>query len=260
MSSRIACLPASIALMSRCVCSSNSSRFLSNHSPARPCASVASCCAFSANSLPFAVRRSRVSRPVLGATSNAAAAPSAAPRKNHPRYPAAEPSSAIVASSMLANPVDEHVQSLSDRGRGPDDLPDPREAAHGGHEPRRPFGEIADALGDRAEAFELPVALSHEGPQVLREPLGLGGERTDLALEQHQDSLGALQRAPERNDGRDQEDQDRGCRDETQRDESLHPGAHPSSEEGSAPLPSLPPVWGAERFAGLGPRTAQATT
>ena len=53
-------------VMRRCVCSSNSSRLLSSHSPARPWASVATSCARRANSPPCSARSSRVSRPGAG--------------------------------------------------------------------------------------------------------------------------------------------------------------------------------------------------
>src|SRR5688572_24599533 len=72
ISSRMASLPASKAPMRRCVCSSNSSRLLSSHSPARPCASLAISCALRATSPPRSAMSSRVSRPAFGASRRAA--------------------------------------------------------------------------------------------------------------------------------------------------------------------------------------------
>src|SRR5215510_6005186 len=159
--------PASKADINRCVCSSKSSRLLSIHSPARPCASLANSWARRANSLPRSASISRVSRPVRGATSRAVAAPITLPRRNQPRYPAASfRSSAMVASFVPAQPVHEDVDAPAKARHQCEGL------ARAG-EPGQPARQSTHALGGRLHV------LGHLANTLDLAP-GLAGEIADV--------------------------------------------------------------------------------
>src|SRR5947209_3871006 len=192
ISSRIASLPASKAFRRRCVCSSKSSRLLSSHSPARPCASAASPCAFFATSPLRWVRSWRVSSPVLGASKRAAAAPSAAPKRNQPMYAPPSPLwSLMVISLFLSEALNEHPQALLEPHCHADELPGARQAAQHPHEPREPIGHALDLVGHRADALELAARLADEPADVLGQRVGLAHEGPELLCDRRQHALGA---------------------------------------------------------------------
>src|SRR5882672_3057367 len=181
ISSRIASLPASKALMSRCVCSSNTSRLLSSQSPARPCASLAISCARRANSPPRSSSWSRISRPALGASSSAEAAPMIPPRKNQPRYPAASfRSLAMVISLLLRKPGDEDVEALLESGCDADELAGAREPGQSGDDTAHAVGHRIHTFRHLAHALDLLTRLAREHPDVLREGVDLADERPQL--------------------------------------------------------------------------------
>src|SRR5688500_9821469 len=179
----MASLPASNAVIRRCVCSSNSSRLLSNHSPARPCASVAISCARRATSLLRSASSSRVSRPVFGAMRSAAAAPSMPPRKNQPRYPAASfLSLAMVISLLRGHPLQEHVEPPLQPGRQPAQLPGAGETRQPGCHPRDAVGGGIHALRHFADALDLLTRLTRQQANVFRERMGLADQRPQFLL------------------------------------------------------------------------------
>src|SRR5437867_465519 len=153
----MASLPASNALIRRWVCSSNSSRLLSSHSPARPCASPANSCARRASSSLFSLRKSRVSCPVRGAIRRAPAAPSAAPNKNQPKYPESPRSLVMLISLSPAETLDEDIEPLLDADRQADQLPGPRDAADRGDDTGDTVDDVVDPLGHRLDALHLAV-------------------------------------------------------------------------------------------------------
>src|SRR6476646_4802273 len=165
----MASLPASNAVIRRCVCSSNSSRLLSSHSPARPWASVAIVCARRAHSPLLSI--SRVSRPVLGATSSAAAAPMIPPRKNQPRYPAASFRSLAmtVVSFVASQATHEHVHAPSKPGGQADDLTRAGETAQRDDHAAQAGGRALHVLGHLADALDLAPRLAREVAQLVGE-------------------------------------------------------------------------------------------
>src|SRR6267378_4105013 len=190
ISSFIASLPASKAVMSRCVCSSNTSRLLSSQSPARPCASVAIACARRANSPPRSSSWSRISRPALGASSSAEAAPMIPPRKNQPRYPAASfRSFAMVISLVLRKPGHEDVESLLESGRHPDELAGAREPGEPGHGAAHPVGHGVHPFRHLAHPLDLLLGFAGERSHVLRQRVHLADERPQLLLDDGQHRL-----------------------------------------------------------------------
>src|SRR5947208_14664608 len=174
ISSFIASLPASKAVMSRCVCSSNTSRLLSSQSPARPCASFANSWARFAN-------WSRISRPALGAIRSAEAAPMIPPRKNQPRYPAASfRSLAMVISLVLRKPGHEDVESLLESDRHPDELAGAREPGQPGHGPAHAVGHGVHVFRHLAHALDLLLRLAAERSHVLPQRVHLSVQRPRL--------------------------------------------------------------------------------
>src|SRR3990170_139097 len=207
ISSRIASLPASNADISRWLCSSKSSRPFSKSSPAWTWASLAYSWARLAKSPPFSRSSSRASCPVLGVRSSAAAAPSRAPMKNHPRYPAASPLE--VRSSLIGHPpgfvllvsadqlLDEDVQSLLDSRRGPDELADPREPPHESRHPADEPDHLGDAgcnlihpADDGARPLHFLCRVLRQAAELFGQGLELARRRADLALQQHEHGFG----------------------------------------------------------------------
>src|SRR5438094_1543209 len=196
--------PASNALMSRWVCSSKSSRLLSSNSPAWPCAWLAKSCARFATSPPRSSSSSRAWAPVFGVSNSAAAAPSAAPNKNQPMYPAASPRSSLMVVSSMPQAVDEHVDTLLETRRDADDLAGPRQPAQRPHESTEPLGDLVDTIGDGAHPLELTAGLARERAHVLGEGVGLADQRPQLLLDARQDGLGAQGDPAHRQDRRHQ--------------------------------------------------------
>src|SRR5881296_550878 len=223
ISSRMASRPASNALMRRCVCSSKISRLLSSHSPARPCASLANSCARRATSPPRSARSSRACAPVFGVNKMAPAAPSTAPNRNQPMYPPASLRSSLMVVSLVPETMDEHVEALLEPGRHADDLPRASQAAQRPDEPAEPGGDVVDAVGNGADALELPACLAGERPHVLGECQRLADERPELLLDDRQDRLGALGHPAKRPDRRHERQQQGKGR---QRQEQLDPERH----------------------------------
>src|SRR5438132_7567817 len=156
--------------MSRCVCSSNTSRLLSSQSPARPCASFA-------NSWARFASWSGSSRPVLGASSSAEAAPMIPPRKNQPRYPAASfRSLAMVISLVLRKPGHEDVESLLEPDRHPDELAGAREPGQPGHGATHAVDHGVHAFRHLAHPLDLLLRLAGERSHVLRHRVHLADQ------------------------------------------------------------------------------------
>src|SRR5262245_23458790 len=176
--------PASNAYITRCVCSSNSSRLLSIHSPARPWASLANSWARRANSLPRSASISRVSRPVRGASSRAVAAPITPPRKNQPRYPAASfRSSAMVASFVPAQPVHEHVDAPTKARHQREGLTRTGQPGQPARQSTHALGSRLHVLGHLADPLDLPPGLAGEVANVLGEAVDLPDQGTELLLD-----------------------------------------------------------------------------
>src|SRR5262250_405446 len=198
ISSRIASLPASKALMSRWVCSSKTSRLLSSQLPARSCASVAMTCARRANSLLCSRSWSRISRPVLGASRSAEAAPMRPPRKNQPRYPAASlRSSAMMVSLVLREPGHEDVETLLESRRDADELSgarEPRQAVDGATHALR---HGIHAIGHLADALDLVLGFTRELPHVVGERVGLAHERSQLLFDDREHALSTPHHPPQ---------------------------------------------------------------
>src|SRR5438093_889941 len=207
----------------RCWCS----RPLSSHSPARPCASAASPCAFFATSPLRWVRSSRVSSPVVGASKRAAAAPSAAPKRNQPMYAPPSPLwSLMVISLFLSEALNEHPQALLEPHRHADQLPGARQAAQHPHEPREPIGHALDLVGHRADALELAARLADEPADVLGQRVGLAHKGPELLCDDRQHALGALSDPPEGEGGRHGRHERQHQRDGGEDQERLGPEGH----------------------------------
>src|SRR5256712_1005785 len=215
--------PASNAFMRRCVCSSKSSRLLSSHSPARPCASLAKSCARRATSPPRSARSSRAWAPVLGVNKIAMPAPSTAPNRNQPMYPPASLRSLLMVVSLVPEAMDEHVDTLLEARCYADDLAGTGQGAQGRYEPAESDRDVFVRLGAGAEALELPARLARERPHVLGERHRLADEGPELLLDDRQDRLGALRHPSERPDRCDQRQQQRKGR---HREEHLGPEWH----------------------------------
>src|SRR6266850_912802 len=206
ISSRMASRPASKALMRRWVCSSKSSRLLSSHSPARPCASLARACA-----------------PVFGVIRSATPAPSSAPNRNQPMYPPASLRSLLMVISLVPEAMSEHFDAPLEARRHADDLAGAGQTAERGDDPAEPRRDVLDPVGDGADPLELPARLARERAHVLGERQCLADERPELLLDDAQDRLGAPRHPPERPDRGDERHQQRKRR---QREEHLGPERH----------------------------------
>src|SRR5215510_5325481 len=173
ISSRIASLPASNALMSRCVCSSKISRLLSSHSPARPCASLANSWARRPSSPPCSARSSRACAPVFGVIKSATPAPTTVPNRNEPRYPPASRRSLLMVISLVPEAMDEHVDASLESCRHADDPAGAGQAADRRDDPAEPGGDDFDSIGDGAHPLELTTRLARESAHVFgqRQPL-----------------------------------------------------------------------------------------
>src|SRR5213594_2519199 len=95
--------------------------------------------------------------------------------------------------SLVPETMDEHVEALLEPGRHADDLPRASQAAQRPDEPAEPGGDVVDAVGNGADALELPACLA--------------GERPELLLDDRQDRLGALGHPAERPDRRHERQQ-----------------------------------------------------
>src|SRR5438445_5405027 len=215
--------PASNALMRRCVCSSKISRLLSSHSPARPCASLASSCARRAPSPPRSARSSRACAPVFGVIRSANPAPSTAPNKNQPMYPPASLRSLLMVISLMPEAMNEYVDALLETCRHADDLAGAGQAAERHDDPTEPGRDVLHPVRHGADALELTPRLTREPPHVLGERQRLADQRPQLLLDDGQHRLGPLRHPPERPDRGDERQQQRKCR---QGEEHLDPEWH----------------------------------